>query len=210
MTAFSQAHDCLYEAIRLVAKGRAAGAFNEAELTAAFDDIWARRGPVDHAYAVEYRALADRLLRNLVRSGDGRQFRPPEDVVIDFAEGRLVVEPSEIIELPDGSVILRRVRTGYRRSDEYDKLAYGLYHLAGRGQFGAGYTVEALHLTDDTLDIVTLTDVKTENRRKTAIKFLGGIARGEFPPEIDAVTCPRCPHFFICGATPTGPLDLSQ
>lgn len=210
MTAFSQAHDCLYEAIRLVAKGRAAGAFNEAELTAAFDDIWARRGPVDHAYAVEYRALADRLLRNLVRSGDARQFRPPQDVVIDFAEGRLVVEPSEIIELPDGSVILRRIRTGYRRSDEYDKLAYGLYHLAGRGQFGAGYTVEALHLTDDTLDIVTLTDVKTENRRKTAIKFLGGIARGEFPPEIDAVTCPRCPHFFICGATPTGPLDLSQ
>jgi DNA helicase-2/ATP-dependent DNA helicase PcrA len=162
------------------------------------------------AYAVEYRALADRLLRNLVRSGDGRQFRPPEDVVIDFAEGRLVVEPSEIIELPNGSVILRRIRTGYRRSDEYDKLAYGLYHLAGRGQFGTGYSVEALHLTDDTLEIVTLTDVKTDNRRKTAIKFLGGIARGEFPPEIDAVTCPRCPHFFICGATPTGPLDLSQ
>lgn len=210
MTAFSQAHDCLYEAIRLVAKARAAGVFDEAGLTTAFDDIWARRGPVDHAYAVEYRALADRLLRNLVRSGDGRQFRPPEDVVIEFTEGRLVVEPSEIIELPDGSVILRRVRTGYRRSDEYDKLAYGLYLLAGRGQFGAACKVEALHLTDDTLEIVTLTDVKTENRRKTAIKFLGGIARGEFPPEIDAVTCPRCPHFFICGATPTGPLDLNS
>lgn len=209
MTAFSQAHDCLYEAIRLVAKARAADAFDEAELATAFDAIWLRRGPVDHAYAVEYRALADLLLRNLVRAGDARQFRPPEDVVIEFAEGRLVVEPSEIIELPDGSVILRRVRTGYRRSDEYDKLAYGLYHLAGRGQFGAGYQVEALHLTDNTLESVTLTDLKTENRRKTAIKFLGGIARGEFPPEIDAVSCPRCPHFFICDATPTGPLDLN-
>jgi hypothetical protein len=39
--------------------------------------------------------------------------------------------------------------------------------------------------------------------------MLAGIAAGRFPPEINAVVCPRCPHFFICAATPTGPLSLA-
>lgn len=209
MTAFSKAHDCLYEVIRLVSSTRAGGAIDEAVIRAAFDQIWKDRGPVDHAFAADYRDLAERLLTSLLRSGDARQFRPPEDLVIEFAEGRLLVEPSEIVELPEGKVILRRVRTGYKRSDEYDKLSYGLYHLAGQNQFGVGYQVEALHLTDgDTVDPVTLTDRKLQTRRETARKLLDGITKGEFAPDIDSVTCPRCPHFFICGVTPAGALDL--
>jgi hypothetical protein len=39
--------------------------------------------------------------------------------------------------------------------------------------------------------------------------MLSGINAGNFPTEIDAVTCPCCPHFFICPAAPKGPLDLS-
>jgi hypothetical protein len=35
------------------------------------------------------------------------------------------------------------------------------------------------------------------------------IGAGAFPPKTDAVTCPRCPHFFICPASPKGPLTLS-
>ena len=38
--------------------------------------------------------------------------------------------------------------------------------------------------------------------------MLKNIAAGLFPTDIDSVTCPRCPHFFICSATPKGRLVL--
>ena len=41
---------------------------------------------------------------------------------------------------------------------------------------------------------------------KKSEEMVASIAGGEFPPEVDAVTCPRCPHFFVCAATPSGPL----
>ena len=72
-----------------------------------------------------------RLIGALVASGAGRRFRKAEPLAIDFPNGRVVVEPNELAELPDGTVVLRRVRTGYRRKDEYDGLEYTLYHLAG-------------------------------------------------------------------------------
>ncbi|HEY1929863.1 MAG TPA: ATP-dependent helicase [Caulobacteraceae bacterium] len=207
MTPFGKAHDCLHEAIRLVSKARVDGTFDQGELDEAFQEIWARRGPVGHGYEAEYRALCARLLENLVRGGQGRAFRPPSDLVISFRAGQVVVEASEIIEATDGRTILRRVRTGYKRSDEYDKLAYTLFHLAGAAAFGGGYEVEAHHLTDDQMEMVVITERKRETRRETSERLVAGIADGAFAPDPDAVTCPRCPHFFICAATPAGPLD---
>jgi DNA helicase-2/ATP-dependent DNA helicase PcrA len=209
MTPFGKAHDCLHEAVRLVSKARAEGTFDQAELDAAFQEIWARRGPVGHGYEADYRALCARLLDNLVRAGAGRTFRPPSDLAISFGAGQVVVEANEIIEAADGRTIVRRVRTGYKRSDEYDKLAYTLFHLAGAAAFGAGYEVEAHHLTDDQMEPVVITDRKRDARRETSERLVAGIASGAFPPNPDPVSCPRCPHFFICAATPAGPLDLS-
>jgi len=40
--------------------------------------------------------------------------------------------------------------------------------------------------------------------------MLAEIAAGRFPPDPDQVTCPRCPHFFVCDATGRGPLSLSD
>jgi hypothetical protein len=39
--------------------------------------------------------------------------------------------------------------------------------------------------------------------------MLASLTAGQFPPHIDAVRCSRCPHFFVCAATPRGPLTLS-
>ncbi len=209
MTPFGKAHDCLHEAVRLVSKARAEGTFDQAELDLAFQEIWARRGPVGHGFEADYHALCARLLDNLVRGGEGRTFRPPSDLVVAFGSGEVIVEASEIIEAAGGQTIIRRVRAGYKRSDEYDKLAYTLFHLAGAAAFGAGYELEAHHLTDDQMETVVITDRKREARRETSERLVAGIAGGAFPPEPDAVSCPRCPHFFICAATPAGPLDLS-
>jgi hypothetical protein len=208
-TAFSRTHDCLYDLIRWMSLARIEGEPEIAEAEAAFESIWQERGPKDHAFAGDYRQLASRLVGALVRSGAGRRFRKSEPLAIDLPNGRVIVEPNELAEMLDGTVVLRRVRTGYRTQDEYDGLEYTLYYLAGAAHFGNSFSVEALHLTDEVLEQVSITDEKLDNRREKTEAMLGGINAGTFPTEINAVTCPRCPHFFICPAAPKGPLTLS-
>lgn len=207
-TAFTRTHDCLYELLKWLADTRRTSDPTIEDAEAAFDTIWAARGPVDHAFAVDYRKLVTRMIAALINAGAGRQFRELKPLAIDFPNGRVLVEPSELAELPDGTVVVRRVRTGHKRSDEYDRLEYTLYRLAAQAEFGAGVVVQALHLTDETAEVVAITPTKLGTRRAKSQALLAGIAAGSFPADPDAVTCPRCPHFFVCAATPTGPLAL--
>ena len=62
------------------------------------------------------------------------------------------------------------------------------------GAFAEGFVVEAFHLTDGTIEFVEISDEKFGNRRDKTQTMLTGI-NGDFPTEINAVTCPRCPHF---------------
>jgi DNA helicase-2/ATP-dependent DNA helicase PcrA len=207
-TPFSRTHDCLYELIRWLSAERVSGEPDELAAAQEFERIRTASGPTEHAYAADYLRLAGRLVSALVRSGAGRRFRAAEPLAIDFANGRVVVEPDEIAELPNGVVVLRRVRTGRKRSDEYDRLEYSLYLIAGERHFSGRFAVEAVHLTDERVEPVAVTTKKIANRQTTSDQILAGIAAGRFPPEIDTVTCPRCPHFFICAATPRGPLQI--
>jgi superfamily I DNA/RNA helicase len=208
-TAFSRTHDCLYEVIRWLAEIRVGSEPSIAEAETAFESIWQARGPTGHAFAPDYRRLASRLVGALVKSGAGRSFRKAEPLAIDLPNGRVVVEPNEMAQLPDGTILLRRVRTGYRTQQEYDGLEYTLYHFAGAAHFGRSFAVEALHLTDETMEAVTITSKKLTNRREEADEMLAAIGAGVFPQHIDPLSCPRCPHFFICPASPKGPLTLS-
>ena len=209
-TAFSQTHDCLYKLIRWLANARPTMEPTPAEAEAAFEAIWRTDGPVKHALCADYRRLASRLISTLVSAGAGRRFREAEPLAVDLPNGRVFVEPSEVAELLDGTVALRRVRTGYKRHSEYDELEYALYRLAADTQFGRDAVVEALHLTDETAEAepVSISATKLSNRRSRSDDMLGRIAVGQFPIRPDPVTCPRCPHFFICAAKPHGPLTL--
>ena len=207
-TAFSRTHDCLYDLLRWLADARRMGEPDLHEAETAFEAIWQARGPAEHAFAADYRRLASRLIAALLKAGAGQKFRDAQPLAIDFPNGRVLVEPNELAEMPDGTVVIRRVRTGYKRSDEYDRLEYTLYHLAAQSRFGDSAIVQALHLTDETHEPVVISGTKLGNRQKKSDTMLGGIASGEFPPEVDAVTCPRCPHFFICPSTPNGALQL--
>jgi DNA helicase-2/ATP-dependent DNA helicase PcrA len=207
-TAFSQTHDCLYELIRWLAAARIDGAPGQDEAAQEFECVWAAKGPVTHGFAADYRRLADRLVTALVHSGAGARFRRSEPLAIDLAAGRVIVEPNEMAELPNGTVVLRRVRTGYKRDKEYDELEYTLYHLAGRARYGTSYSVEAFHLTDEVFETVDVTAAKIKNRRTKTEAMLADIAAGLFPPDPDSVRCPRCPHFFVCDAVGRGPLSF--
>ena len=154
------------------------------------------------------RPLASRLVAALVRAGAGRRFLNAKPLALDLPNGCVVVEPNELAELPDGTVAVRRVRTGYKRVKEYDRLEYALYRLAADEHFGATAAVQALHLTDETAETVTITARKLDNRRSRSDDLLGRIVDGRFPPQPDPVACPRCPHFFICPSRPRGALTL--
>lgn len=209
VTAFSRTHDCLYKLIHWLSHARLSSDPSVETAEEKFATIWQEHGPTDHAFAADYHRLASRLVGALVRAGEKRQFCEAEMLAIDFSNGRVLVEPDEMAKLPDGTVVLRRVNTGRKRSDEYDRLDYTLYRLAGEAWFGSGFFVEALHLTDDNIEPVMITSKKVSSRRAKADAMMASIASGQFPAEIDAVTCPRCPHFFICAALPNGPLTIA-
>lgn len=205
-TAFTRTHDCLYELVDWLVSARVAAKPTLADTQAEFERLWTAKGPTDDAYAEDYHRLATNLVAALMRLGEERTFRESEPLPIDLANGRVIVEPDEMAELADGTVVLRRVRTGHKRSTEYDRLEYTLYELAGRTHYGQDFQFEAVHLADELVEPVSITEAKFSARTTTSNELLSGLRAGEFPPEVDAVTCPRCPHFFICDATPAGPI----
>lgn len=208
-TAFTRTHDCLYAFMKWLAESRGTAEPTLAEAEVQFEEIWKEEGPTDHAFARDYRGLASRLISTLLESGANRRFRNAEPLAIDFSTGRVWVQPSERADLPDGTVILRRIHTGKKRSDEYDRLTYTLYHLAGQSNFGS-FAVEAVHLTDGIMEPVEITSKKLGNRKAISESIVQRIATGAFPAEPDPVSCPRCPHFFICAAVPGGGLSLTE
>jgi hypothetical protein len=207
-TPFDKAHTCIHDLIDWLSKEQVAGSPTIEQAEATLQEIWNEKGPTDHAYAEDYRRLASRLVAGLIRAGAGRRFRESQPLAVDLANGTVLVEPDEIAEREDGVVVIRRMRTGRKSQDEYDKIEYALYAEAARRHFGAGAAVEAVHLSDGAREEVPLTAKKVQNRIATAEQLLQGIASGQFPPSLDAFRCPRCPHFFICAAAPKGGLTV--
>jgi superfamily I DNA/RNA helicase len=207
-TAFSQTHDCLYELIHWLTEARLTANPTLAEAIVAFKKIWQERGPLDHGFCEDYQRLALRLIATLVRAGEKQRFLKAIPLAIEFENGRVLVEPNELAELSDGTVAVRRIRTGHKRSDEYDRLEYALYQLAAEAHYGRDAVVQAFHLTDEKAESVSISETKLRNRRTRSDEMLSRIVAGWFPTEPDPVSCPRCPHFFICAARPWGPLIL--
>jgi len=76
-------------------------------------------------------------------------------------------------------------------------MAAGLRH-------GPGARVEAIHLSGDGVMDIPLTPRKRTNRERKLRLIAEGILAGDFPPEPDERTCPRCPHYVTCGPVPAG------
>jgi hypothetical protein len=209
-TSFERTHSCIYELIDWLSNARLETVPTREATHAAFDEIWTAQGPTDPAYAKDYRELAGKLVDGLIEAGAGRRFREAQPLAIDFANGKILVEPAEIAERSDGVVVIRRIRSGHRGESEFEKLVYFLYQQAATKHFGGRGAVEAIHLTDnEAIDVPALKGTQITNRIKKTENLLAGISGGIFDPAPNAFTCPRCPHFFICAATPDGDLTLS-
>lgn len=208
VTAFSKTHDSIYELLRWLEPARLTGEADLSNVKARFEEIWQTVGAHDHAFATDYKKIAIRIIEAMVRRGDDFQFQETVPLSVEIMNTEVMIQPDEVAHGPEGQVIVRRVRTGYERSDEYDRLEYTLYLLAVRTHFGPDASLRALHLTDDVESVVEIKTIKLDNRIKRCESIVQEITVGNFPPKTDSVTCPRCPHFFICGAVPAGPLQI--
>lgn len=202
-TAYTRAQGCLQKLIEWTAAERSVRPLCEQDLLQKFGEIWAEHGPTDHAYAADYLRVAERLVKNLARSGEALAFEAPRSFELDIGGRVVVVTPDEVAVEPPDTLVLRRVRPGYTREKDLD---YDLLDLAGERSEHSAHTVEAVHLTDDVRDRI---DINAKQRAKNASSVndaLTEILAGRFPPEVSSFNCPQCPHFFICPSIPGGTL----
>ncbi|MER8674599.1 ATP-dependent helicase [Mesorhizobium sp. M0037] len=207
-TPFERTHACVYKFIAWLAEQRVESTPTIQAASAAMETIWNEKGPLISPYAADYRKLADSLVVGLLEAGAGRRFREAAPLAINYRNGSVVVRPDEIAERDDGVIVIRKVRTGKRSKSEFAKLEYSMYQKAANAHFGAGAQVEAVHPSDTGVEVVPRPK-KTDTAEAKVEEILKGMGAGHFPPDPDPFRCPRCPHFFICAATPGGPLTLS-
>ena len=205
-TPFVRAHDCVYEIIRAAKEHDKAR--DKDWLLRQLEAVWKDRGPRE-PYEEDYRRIAEQTVANFHDACAGVDLQKVETLVIDLIHAQVEVNPDQIAKRPDGTMLLRRIRTGKAATDEEDEWIYTLYHEAAAGRYGRGnFEVEAIHLTGNTRMRIAPTPKKMKNRIEKAGAAAANIRAGDFPPELDAFSCPRCPHFFYCPALPAGVVKL--
>lgn len=207
-TAYVRMHDVVYDVMRWIRAEPERWHLSPAAVEARFDEVWLEKGPTANGFAEDYRRAGLGLVRALMRSREGHGHGGGASVTLDLGGLRVIVTPDEV--RGDGAgVAFRRVRTGRRASEEEDGIVYGLYELAARRRPGGRASVEAIHLSEPDGEMVmrlALSEKKVANRETKATGQAERILAGEFPRKPNERTCPRCPHYFVCGPVPAGTL----
>jgi hypothetical protein len=197
----------LHEAVRSVVEAVIASGVpvSERDMEDRTDVALAGEGLADHGYRAEFRDLALAMLRFFLSSRAQAVSEPSVALSLTFDGDEIIVQPDEVLVRPDGTRVVRRVRTGHLRKSETKDVGSAALITAVRKAF-PGAVVELVHLSDGQVHPLTLTDRETEGRTEKLERFLRDIRAGQFPAEISSRTCPNCPAFFICGPTPDGSL----
>ncbi|MBP0447265.1 UvrD-helicase domain-containing protein [Roseomonas sp. SSH11] len=171
-----------------------------AEVDARLDQAWLTHGPHEHGYSTDYLRVGRALLSFFQRTRQGRIRLPAREMRFAVEGGEVVIRAEEIIGGGVGGGLVRRVRTGHGTKAESNSLVTAAFRLAA-GQHLPGCSVELVHLADETLTPVTMTDKVLGNRKAKLDEAFASMKRGEFPRRVTD-TCPRCPAYFICGPLP--------
>jgi superfamily I DNA/RNA helicase/CRISPR/Cas system-associated exonuclease Cas4 (RecB family) len=165
-------------------------------------DVWADEGPRGCPHEPMYRRVADSLIE---RAGARRRtgVRVPSPTWrVQLAHGVVILEPDDLEDEPDGSIVAERVRTGRPTKDDLkgdlDDI-YALYVAAAR-QAASGSRVQVRFLSADAVLPVSLKEKALTTRLGHYDAAIVGIARAEFGPDPKEHRCPRCAYYFICPA----------
>lgn len=207
-TAFMKMHNVVSDVFEWLKTTHATTSPSEAELSARFDEAWHVMGAVDHGYAEDYRRIGRRLVDFLVESRGSGTRSAVTPISLGWAEGEIKVVPDSVSHGSQGHVRVGRVKTGKPKSNAFDDIEYTILHLAAVQAYGTQAQVEVTYLTSETTEPMTLSARKLETRRGKLQNIVQGVRRGEFAAKAEARSCPRCPHFFVCGGLPAGALSI--
>lgn len=203
-TPFMQMHDVVRTVFQQVISGTAQIS-DDAILRARIGEALAASGLADHGYAVHYHSFAVQLVEYFISSRAGHTAETATELSITIGSDQVVVRPDDVLIRPDGQRTLRRVQTGHRRSDEGKDVGSAAFILAARQAFPDAH-IEVVHLADEELQAISLSQVELQNRHVKLGNYIGKIRAGGFPANQSARSCPGCPAFFICGELPEGPI----
>jgi superfamily I DNA/RNA helicase len=202
-TPFMQMHDAVRTLYQAVVAGDSPIA-GTAELDTKVTDALAAAG-LSNGYAPEYRKFASTMVHFFLSIREGHTPEPPTALSLTFGTEQIIVRPDDVLVGPTGTRKVRRIQTGHYRSSESKDVGAAAFIMAARQAFPDA-TVELVHLSDQSVQELTLSDRILLNQGKKIQGFLADIRRGQFPPDPSPRTCPGCPAFFVCGPTPPGVL----
>lgn len=201
-SAYVQFHRCVYAVLRWLGEQYREG--QEPDATAALQrlaDVWATDGPHAHPHEPLYRRVAVTMVEQASARSRLGTLTPSPEWEVALPHGRVILQPDALERMPDGSLVIERVRTGRPTKDDrkgkFDDDIYGLYVAGGR-QASITSRVQVRFLSSDTVLAVTLSDKELKTRLSHYDEAIVGIAGGEFGPNVQEHRCPRCAYYFIC------------
>ena len=200
-TAFMDMHDLVQSVVQTLSQ-RPPEEANDAVVADVFASAFDDHEIASHGYAPDFRRIAGELISFFAQSRRGKTLGEVTPIRLTLPGGEIVITPDEVLHDEQGQVF-RRVRSGHKSSKAEESLAAAAFHLAALDAF-PGARVELVYLADAKATPVNFTAKVRENRRVKVAEALGRIASGQFPTEVSAFTCPRCPAFFICGPVGEG------
>jgi DNA helicase II / ATP-dependent DNA helicase PcrA len=208
-SAFARTHDCVHRLIKWISERPELGPADEAAVASEFERLWSERGPTGHAYAVRYNALAHRMAKQLLMFKADSGVSTARDIDVPFASSNasVRVKGHDVTQTADGTSVIRYVLTKRIPKKEHEALDATMHHLAGRHAYGKSYAIEVVSLTTAERRTLEMTNKKLTSESEKCEQMLADMRRCDFSASPDALRCPRCPHFFICDASPGGEID---
>lgn len=202
-SAYGRFHHCIYAVLRWLGDRWREGHQPDAAVALQrLAEVWAQDGPGTHPHEPMYRRVAHSLIERASARRRAGVRVPSPSWRVPLAHGAVTLEPDDLEQMPDGSMVVERVRTGRPTKDDlkgdFDDI-YALYVAAAR-QASSASLVQVRFLSGDAVLPVSLTQRALTTRLGHYETAITGIARGEFSPDAKEHRCPRCAYYFICPA----------
>jgi superfamily I DNA/RNA helicase len=198
-TAFMKMHEAVRSVCRTIVDSGQAHEW-KSHLDAAFVEFELH----EHGYVADFRGMAEDMLRFFLRSRDGAVIESAQTLHLPIGDQHVVTRPDEIL-IRNGVRTLRTVRTGHAPNKEPKDVGTAAALLAAQHVL-PGATVEVIYLADGEVMPLSLTPKQLANGHGKLADILISIGAGQFEARRSEYTCPGCPAFFVCGATPPGTL----
>jgi len=204
-TAFGTLTRCIAQVRQGVQAARHTSPLSESDVWRLAKDVWERSRLSNHPFAVEYRALLDQIMHQLLAIGfhDSSTTAPTLEAVIHGVS--VHVSPDQVLH--DGSgLVLRKFRYSTMRKTAKKTAWWDLASLVATESVPGRHRLELVYLLDGQIREI-------HGRPDTARKHIQAVenarAEGHMPALGQTKECARCRFFFMCPSVPALRDDLS-